>query len=80
MSLECKNCGNGIAQGSDAELCLYSQSRLTHCKIDAFAYVREEKGFVTYVRWCEQKDKRIMYVNCNDCKYYSEEKILPEED
>ena len=76
--LECKNCGAGIAQGSDADLCLYCQSKLTHCKIDSRKQIMEEKGFATPVPWCMDKDCRIINTDCENCEHYSEEKILPE--
>ena len=76
--LECKNCGAGIAQGSDADLCLYCQSKLTHCEIDARKSLMEEKGFSIPVPWCMDKDCRIINADCENCDYYGEEKILPE--
>ena len=75
--LECQ-CGAGIAQGSDADLCLYCQSQLTHCKIDAIENVKEEKGFDIYVKLCIEKDCRVLNADCENCEHYSEEKILPE--
>ena len=78
MALDCINCGNGIRQGSAAELCLACRARLTHCKIGARKHIKEEKGFKIQVEWCTEKDKRIINVNCKDCKHYSEDKILPE--
>ena len=78
MEVKTCQCGNGIAQGSDADLCLYCQSKLTHCKIDAYTHMEEEKGFSIPVRWCSEKDCRIINADCENCGHYSEEKILPE--
>ena len=79
MKIKTCQCGNGIAQGSDADLCLYCRSKLTHCCIDAREYTNEgDDNFEIPVRWCTQKGCRLMYADCKDCEYYSEEKILPE--
>lgn len=75
MALECSNCGNGIAQGSNADLCLACQAKLTYCKIDAYQHKEFE---LINVPWCTKKNKRILYANCHECEYYSEEEILPE--
>ena len=75
MALECK-CGAGIAQDSDAVLCLYCQSKLTHCRIDAYQFVAE--GFDIPVPWCMKKDCRILHADCNNCENYTDTKILPE--
>ena len=77
MTIECQ-CGKGIAQGSDADLCLACQSKLTHCKIDVRKLVMEEKGFSIPVQWCTEKDCCIINADCENCEYYSQEKILPE--
>ena len=76
MKIKTCQCGNGIAQGSDADLCLYCQSKLTHCKIGAYQY----KEMSISVPWCTEKDCRIINADCENCEHYSEEKILPEVD
>ena len=73
------NCSNGIAKDSDANLCLYCQSRLTNCKIGARTSIKDEKGFSSWVPWCTHFDKRLMNVDCENCEHYSEEKMLPSE-
>ena len=78
MPLNCINCGSGIVQRSNADLCLYCRSQLTHCKIDAYKHIMEEKGFIIPVPWCTEKDCRIINAGCENCKHNSEEKILPE--
>ena len=77
MPLNCINCGAGIAQRSDADLCVYCQSQLTHCQINAYQHIKKE-GYLLPVQFCTQKDCRIIETNCRECKHYSEEKILPE--
>lgn len=72
MALNCKNCGAGIAQGSNAELCLYCQSQLTHCP------ERTYKEMTISVRWCRKKDCRVVNAGCKNCNNYSDTKILPE--
>ena len=75
VALKCKGCGQtNIAQGSGADLCLYCQSRLTHCQIGASGY----KDMSISVSWCFNKDMRILNADCENCEHYSEEKILPE--